>query len=621
MRGNEFLDKMELINPEYIEEAAKKPRSKKRRFIKWVAAAACFAAVAAISLQFFEREEPPVIIRPSENEFEEETPVPEKPTSESYESLPELLEYLGLNEIHGTEDSFIEIKGSEESYVTAEAEGIEITVQSSFAVNMTGEYAFHSGEDFVYITKLGEGKTENAGKIKGGADAVFVINEKLVLISENSSGKEKPERETSTRIRFFDISSPEEPVLSDEFVQKGALSACWLSGADIYTVTGEGVCACGFSRLDDPAGYYPSLSKNGGKIAWGDEDISILGTPERVYYSAVTVINGNNAEIAEKEAFYGNIEKIFYGAEWVAAAVCEGEKGASEVYAFGPDLGFCGKTDISEAFGDSGKTPEYSDAISVTEENGIFRIIGMHYDTEGNAALSAVSTDTQSEETFAEILTLEDYSGASVTEIQYNDNGAIICLGRTENRDNTGISLSAGFVFAEFSGSETKFHKSEITADYLNMQVGTSYGNPFGAFETLIPMGNGIFVRFSDPDEGPGGFDIFDFSSPENPLHIYDAEESLSGDDSFDYISHVYDEKTFGVLKVIHGEEVFFRDAGLSWCVFSLGEEPELLYEYPLEEDIPFYAGADSVGFGIFEAKGNLYYVMRDSECAKPLGE
>lgn len=53
MRGNEFLDKMELIDPAYVEAADRKPARRKNAWIKWVAAAAClcivFGAVTMLS--------------------------------------------------------------------------------------------------------------------------------------------------------------------------------------------------------------------------------------------------------------------------------------------------------------------------------------------------------------------------------------------------------------------------------------------------------------------------------------------------------------------------------------------------------------------------------------------
>jgi hypothetical protein len=41
MRGKEFLDKMDLIDPGYVEAADTKPVKKKNVWIKWCAMAAC----------------------------------------------------------------------------------------------------------------------------------------------------------------------------------------------------------------------------------------------------------------------------------------------------------------------------------------------------------------------------------------------------------------------------------------------------------------------------------------------------------------------------------------------------------------------------------------------------
>ena len=40
MNGNEFLDKMELIKPEYVEEANIKPKKQMANRVKWISLAA-----------------------------------------------------------------------------------------------------------------------------------------------------------------------------------------------------------------------------------------------------------------------------------------------------------------------------------------------------------------------------------------------------------------------------------------------------------------------------------------------------------------------------------------------------------------------------------------------------
>ena len=68
MRGSEFLDKMEHIAPEFIEEAEEKQKRRKNLWIKWVAAAACICiiAVAVSSVDFYEPPQEPETSDPGE---------------------------------------------------------------------------------------------------------------------------------------------------------------------------------------------------------------------------------------------------------------------------------------------------------------------------------------------------------------------------------------------------------------------------------------------------------------------------------------------------------------------------------------------------------------------------
>ena len=50
MRGNEFLDKMELIDPAYVEAADAKPKKKNNSMVKRRAMAACFCLIAAAAV-------------------------------------------------------------------------------------------------------------------------------------------------------------------------------------------------------------------------------------------------------------------------------------------------------------------------------------------------------------------------------------------------------------------------------------------------------------------------------------------------------------------------------------------------------------------------------------------
>jgi len=58
MRGNEFLDKMELIDPAYIEEADTEPKRRNTAWAKWGAVAACFALIIFAGIRFLPKDKP-----------------------------------------------------------------------------------------------------------------------------------------------------------------------------------------------------------------------------------------------------------------------------------------------------------------------------------------------------------------------------------------------------------------------------------------------------------------------------------------------------------------------------------------------------------------------------------
>lgn len=53
MRGREMLETIENLDPAYIENAARKPKSRRNDWVKWVAIAACLAIVLAVGAPVF----------------------------------------------------------------------------------------------------------------------------------------------------------------------------------------------------------------------------------------------------------------------------------------------------------------------------------------------------------------------------------------------------------------------------------------------------------------------------------------------------------------------------------------------------------------------------------------
>ncbi len=109
MRGSEFLDKMGLIAPEYIEEAEAKPKKRKARWIKWIAAAACICIIAgfAVSVGVYAPPEEPETADPGEgppNLSSNGIRYYISPHIAVFDELPEGFVYAGEADVGGFED-------------------------------------------------------------------------------------------------------------------------------------------------------------------------------------------------------------------------------------------------------------------------------------------------------------------------------------------------------------------------------------------------------------------------------------------------------------------------------------------------------------------------------------
>lgn len=650
MNKKDLCNSFSQIDDDILERSEAPVRGQgKRMWLKWGAAAACLvlclSAVAAYSrlggtgdedVQPVGTETQPTETQPPESQPGGPSNVRAVKTSDTYASLPELLAYLSGHDGHGdarkdgVEGTAVDGSISCAQGGDAQLEQLELVENTNVAVSVTGEYSYHIGESAVYISRLDGADSKNVGRIDVRADGIFVCNNHLLVVSRRAEGDDLMNQEMSACVGIYDITEPQNPVLQDEYIQGGELAACWMSGANLYLVTSDGVCACGWSRLDDPAGYYPSLSRNGNPEEWGDEDISILGEPTVVKYAAVTAINGNSREVTEKEALYGNITNLFYGAGWMAVDVAGWTAEFSEnpvVYTFGQKLECTGKINTAQIVGAPEKnelqdyTPQagdYLEIASVTRQDGIYRMLGsravQRSEEDTDWYFMAIAANAETGEAGSGMLKAENCPGGMYTEILWEKNRALACV--------TTEQMQTKFLFAEFQGLEAVFHENELTADALHGRVWEYYGNPLGQFRTLIPMGDGIYVRYTDNGEGPGGFDVYDFSDSAAPLCLYRAKDSLSGSDVFDYIWYVYDENTFGTAKVMLGEGGSARNAGLAWCVYALDPSEETVIvprqEYRLSREMQGYVGGDA-GVVVFRAKDAVYYVTDKTESVELL--
>ena len=619
-------------------------QKKKKSLIKWGAVAACFCilAVAVLTCLPLSRFVEDSAIPPNETselannkkEF-----ILANRTSESYSSLPELLSYLSTNDFHdaGKADASGGRNISTVSEKSGENENLELIENEGVAIHYSMEYSYHIGESGIQISQLNGVNTKNVDTLDVAANAIFTCNNNLFVISQFQSGGSELDPELSVRVSIYDITVPQRPVLKDEYVQLGELTACWMVGADLYLITSDGVCACGWSRLDDVSKYYPALAHNGGTVAWGDEEISILGEPTRVQYSAITVINGNTFEVEGKKALYGNILKLFYGTDWIAVSVSGNTDEYREnpsIYTFDRGLGFTGKINAAKII-DVSEINDLTDGriisgddlsiVSVTKHNDLYRMIGTYTnyaDSKLNKqSFMAIAANVETGKADYTLLDAKDgYPYSSFTEILWEDDRAILCVGIMNQAFTADMTQESRFLFVDFDSLGITFHETDLRAAYLDGRVGVTYGSPMGNFSTLIPMGKGIYLRYSYPAEGPGGFDLYDFSDSAAAKLIHHTESSLSGTDAFDYVWYVYDQNTIGTLKVILGEDDYFRNVKLAWCKYSVNPNSEevfsLISETQLEGNIKTFFGADAIGFAVFDIKDNLYYIARYMDSA-----
>lgn len=110
MRGNEFLEKIGLIAPEFIEEAEEKQKRRKNPWLKWLAAAACICILAGVvlSVDFYEPPQEPETSAPGEgppNFTENGIKYFISPYADSvYKELPEGFAYAGETDVGGFEN-------------------------------------------------------------------------------------------------------------------------------------------------------------------------------------------------------------------------------------------------------------------------------------------------------------------------------------------------------------------------------------------------------------------------------------------------------------------------------------------------------------------------------------
>ncbi len=656
MNEKQLFEALGNLDDELIELSEKKTNAKKMNFLKFFIPAACICLVTAVAIPFFS-----ILPDSSSSRSDIFKDAEDSLLPDSYKNLTELLEAVSKTEEHNNM-----IMDSDIPYDLKTDSATDNTMQrlqncAGAALTKDNRYSYHIKE-FLYtfdelaydikrinITKINGNDSELIGYIPIDSRGLMIYGD--YLITEGAAFYEDSETESEffdqkgrCSYAIYDISNPEKPRLMHVFTQSGRTSECWMVGEKLYVVSGDGVCACGYGS-DNPQKYYPFLKKDNKDIVWDDEDITIVGKPSRVYYTALSIIDVTTGEIIEKEAMYGAGSDLFYGEDWIASSYAEpsadGYSGNIFLCLFDGNFKFTGKINITKAASLDSKikwtnkdkiSGDSSDVVSVKRIGSECRIIieSSHYENgwKANQSVIALSVDTDKDTSSCdryEIVTEEGTISTfyNVTEILWEKDRAVIVTALTKYTDEIFDNTVASFVFADFYNDIVTVHGTELTADYPYSRFGQSGNVYFGELNSLIPMGNGIYLKYAYHDnESPDGFDIFDFSDSASPKQLYKAESRMIEKAGFDFFFHVYDNDTFGVLDVAYGKDAYFRNVTLRWTIYDIDINSDQPFTKISQTEIDTeqtYFSAKHCNFTIFTIDNILYYATKNSDFSKPI--
>ncbi len=562
MKGNEFLDKMGLIAPAYIEAAGEEPKVRKRGWMRWGTVAACLCCVAAV---LFVLPHTASVVTPggsavdsAPNSNEDKSRVAER-TSNTYGSLEELLADLSGKENH---DNRLQVKGDGNGIFSAQAEGHKTV---SF-----GEYTYQITDDgTIGIYRKGV----LIGTMNQSTEYLFAAAGRLIAIGSHRLNEVDLDSEYRTVVDIFDVSAPANPRRLDQFAQLGTMTACYMVDARLYLMTSDGVCACGWSRLDSVSDYVPRLYHSGNGVEWAATEIRILGEPDNVQYVAVTIIDTGRLEVTEKCAYYGDIQNVFYGDGWFAFITRSTTQISDTLYTFeASSMAFTGKVDTAVAMDISeGVAPEI---VSVLRHETIWRIVGkvgtVSKSNDDVDRLFALTFDSQNGQLTKELIRLSERA-FTIDDVFWEENRAIVSAGFLSETSD-GSDKDAQIVFAEFDRNRIAFYPSKLFCGRVTGIDGIyAMGRPFGEIHPFISLGNGIFLRYNSV---PNGFDVYDFTDSKNPKCLYQSTGDIPEGCRLDFDHMVYNENTIGV-KMITPTDGDYRSTNESWCIFSVSPASE----------------------------------------------
>ncbi|MBQ8831028.1 MAG: beta-propeller domain-containing protein [Oscillospiraceae bacterium] len=623
MKNDELFEIIGDISGRHIEGAKKH----KTVWKKWAAMAACLCVVIAAAFMITLRVPDGYKDGAEEPDHTHEDYISENghllqnyKTSETYGSLEELLLHLSGNDYHGRD-----LDSNEGASISSEGSDVVLGAEAA-AFN---GYVYHIADSGVEILNF---DSEVKGYINCDATELFVSGDTLILKSGHTVGDEL-NYESYSAVSVYSLADPVNPALTYEYEQKGELVECYMAGDKLYLLTSDGVCACGYSRLSELSEYEPTLKINGEAASWNDwndDDISILGEPVSVNYVAATVFDIDAGVITDKQAFYGDIDNVFFGDGWLAMSVqsvTEEVLTQPDIYTFDESLTYTGKLDLAgitevdkehRLNNDTLADGVYLTLTSVSKSGEFYRAVGTWTKIENGENVQELFVVTANiatgEAKHNQIYTENDVF--SIDDIYWEDNMAIVCVSAF---DLETAEYSNKFVIAEFDGMVINLYMRDFSTDPVNgVENYYAYGSPYGNIKTLIPLENGIYLRFNGV---PNGFDIFDFSDPESYKLLYESEGEIAEDERFDFIWHRLADNVFGVMHMKMGEGEEIRETEFSYRIYRADPYQEdafvLLNEYSFGKTDSF--ASSSVGLTVFEYEGEYYFMTQSSSAVTKL--
>lgn len=623
MKSDQLLRLMNDIDDRWIESAAMpvRPSTGWRRWTAIVAAAVLLVALSAAGLWktgLFAEHGPlpqtPIVVTPARSDTSGGDSQPMH-TSDTYSSLEELLLFLSTNEEHDT-------AGEQGTDVRGSANAGDSFMRADSAVVFEG-YSYHVGTEDIRITDLRGESPASAGVILQRAAGLYLYGAYLVAVDSRAEEGASLEKAFTTEVTVFDLSDPSSPQVVQTIRQTGELCGSFLADGVLWLLSADGECACGYSRLDDPADYIPTIQVGEERIPIGEGQLHILGEPSRVRYVAVSAfsLRGQTVGWRSSEVFYGDVQDMGYGADYVALTVSTADESGytqPSIYFLTAgregELSYTGRLDTAALLGLPArvKADEASTAVfrmtAISKVDGVYRLNGIRETRGGvgDAQLVCITASAELETIrFAESAAIP--GSVDITEILDEPDRQILCYAVY---DRSQSDWKGRFATVVFDGSPV-IHLPALSIPYMN-GIDRIYGmgRPYGYIQTMVPLDGGLYLRYSGL---PDGLALYDIADAVRPVCRYQPDRVLSSEQRFCYRQERLDKKTVGmiVLTPAHGEDGEWDYRRLTAVCRLYAVDPDAASPYTIVGEQPV-EGYENAAF--FRYDGVCYVVTPQME-------